>query len=42
MNQDWIIKYTEEILQHENYSDNTCDQHSVIADIKSNNSNVNF
>lgn len=42
MNQDWIIKYIEEILQHENYSDNTCDQHSVIADIDSNNSNVNF
>ena len=42
MNQDWIIKYIEEILQHENYSDNTCDQHSVIADIKSTNRNVNF
>ena len=25
LNQDWIINYNEEILQHENKSDNTCD-----------------
>ena len=40
LNQDWIIKYNEEILQHENNSDNTCDQQSVTADINSNNVNV--
>ena len=39
MNQDWIINYNEEILQHEHESDNTCDQQSVTAGINSNNIN---